>query len=153
MVDEVLVYITIYLLCMVKIIFGPAMGFSAGLHPLVSTLLTIAGMMTTISFFGFFGERLRHTRFIRFFKFKKVFSKKSRKFVTIWKKYGIIGISFLTPILLSPLGGGILAVAFGGSRKKMMGYMFVFSVMWSFVITYAFYYSGNTFRELMGYHK
>ncbi len=153
MVDEVLLYITIYLLSMVKIIFGPAMGFAAGLHPLVSTLLTIAGMMTTISLFGFFGERLRHTAFIRFFKFKKVFSKKSRKFVTLWKKYGIVGISFLTPILLSPLGGGILAIAFGGSRKKMMGYMFIFCVFWSFIITYAFYYSGNSFRELMGYHK
>lgn len=153
MVDEVILYITIYLLCMLKIIFGPTMGFAAGLHPLVSTLLTIAGMMTTISIFIFFGEKLKHTSIIRFFKFKKKFSPKTRRFVKIWKKYGIIGISFLTPILLSPPGGAILAIAFGGSRKQTIFYMFIFSVMWSFIITYAFYYSGNTFRELMGYHK
>ncbi|MCF6359519.1 MAG: hypothetical protein L3J29_02015 [Cyclobacteriaceae bacterium] len=138
---------------MVKIIFGPTMGYAAGFHPLVTTLLTITGMMTTVSIFSVFGERLRHTAFIRFFKFKKVFSKKSRKFVTLWKKYGIIGISFLTPILLSPPGGAILALAFGGSRKQMFVYMFVFSVLWSFLLTYGFYYSSDGVRELMGFHK
>ena len=151
--DEILVYITIYLLCMLKIVFGPTMGYAAGFHPLVTTLLTIAGMMTTISIFSLFGEKLRHTAFMRFFKFKKVFSPQSRKFVTLWKKYGLIGIAFLTPILLSPPGGAILAVAFGGSRKQMLFYMFVFSVAWSFLLTYGFYYSSDGVRELMGFHK
>ena len=151
--DEALVYITIYLLCMLKIVFGPTMGYAAGFHPLVSTLLTIAGMMTTISIFSLFGEKLRHTAFMRFFKFKKVFSPQSRRFVKIWKKYGLIGIAFLTPILLSPPGGAILAVAFGGPRKQMLLYMFFFSVVWSFILTYGFYYSSDGVRELMGFHK
>ncbi len=151
--DEIWVYITIYVLCMLKIVFGPTMGYAAGFHPLVSTLLTIAGMMTTISIFSFYGDRLRHTAFMRFFKFKKVFSPQSRRFVKIWNKYGLIGISFLTPILLSPPGGAILAVAFGGSKKHMLLYMFIFSVMWSFILTYGFYYSSDGVREFMGYHK
>ncbi len=153
MFDEALVYFTIYVLCMLKIIFGPTMGYAAGLPPFVTTLITIAGMMTTISIFSFFGEQLRHTAFIRFFKFKKVFSPQSRRFVKIWNKFGLIGISFLTPILLSPPGGAILAIAFGGSPKKMIIYMFIFSVMWSFIITYGFYFSSDSVRELMGIHK
>lgn len=153
MIDEALTYFSIYVLCMFKIIFGPIIGYSKGIHPLLTTLLTIAGMMTTITIFGLLGEQLRHTAFIRFFKFKKVFSKKSRRFVKIWKKYGIIGISFFTPILLSPPGGAILAVAFGGSKKQMMIYMFVFSVIWTFIITYAFYYGGDSVRTLFGYEK
>ena len=151
--EEALVYITIYLLCMVKIVFGPTMGYAAGFHPLVTTFLTIAGMMTTISIFSFFGERLRHTSFIRFFKFKRNFSPQSRRFVRVWNKYGLLGISFLTPILLSPPGGAILAVAFGGSPKQMFIYMLVFSVFWSFLLTYGFYYSSDGVRELMGFHK
>jgi hypothetical protein len=153
MIDEALVYFTIYLLCMFKIVFGPTMGYAAGFHPFVSTLLTIGGMMTTISIFSFYGERLRHTALIKFFKFKKVFSPQSRRFVKIWNKYGLIGISFLTPILLSPPGGAILAVAFGGSRKHLLLYMFIFSVMWSFILTYGFYYSSDSVREIMGFHK
>lgn len=153
MIDEVLVYITIYLLCMFKIVFGPTMGYAAGFHPLVSTLLTIAGMMTTVLIFSLNGERLRNTAFIKFFKFKKVFSPQSRKFVKVWNKYGLIGISFLTPILLSPPGGAILAVAFGGSKKHMILYMLVFSIFWSFLLTYGFYYSTDGVRELMGFHK
>lgn len=151
--DEVLVYITIYLLCMVKIVFGPTMGYAAGVSPLVSALLTIAGMMTTISILSFFGDKLRHTAFIKYFKFKKTFSPQSRRFVKIWNKYGLFGISFLTPILLSPPGGAILAIAFGGDRKKMFIYMFIFSVFWSFILTYGFYYSSDGVRELMGFHK
>ncbi len=153
MVDEALVYIAIYLLCMLKIVFGPTMGYAAGLHPLISTLLTIGGMMTTISIFSFFGEKLRHTAFIKFFKLKKAFSPQSRRFVKLWNKYGLLGISFLTPILLSPPGGAILAVAFGGSKKKMFIYMLISSVMWSFILTYGFYYSSDGVREIMGFHK
>lgn len=129
------------------------MGFAAGIHPFIATLLTIGGMMTTISIFSLFSEKIRHTAFVRFFKSKKVFSPKSRRLVKIWKKYGIIGISFLTPILLSPPGGAILAIAFGGKRKQILLYMFIFSVFWSFVITYGFYYSSDSVRELFGYHK
>ncbi len=151
--EEALVYITIYLLCMVKIVFGPTMGYAAGFHPLVTTLLTIAGMMTTVSIFSFFGEQLRHTAFIRFFKFKRTFSPQSRRFVKIWNKYGLLGISFLTPIILSPPGGAILAVAFGSSRKLMFIYMLIFSVFWSLILTYGFYYSSDGVRELMGFHK
>lgn len=150
MINEALIYFSIYVLCMFKIIFGPTMGYAAGIHPLITSVITISGMMTTILIFSLLGERLRHTAFIRFFKFKKVFSKKSRRFVKIWKKYGIIGISFLTPILLSPPGGAILAVAFGGSKKQMLIYMFVFSVIWSVIITYAYYYSGDSFRAMVG---
>ncbi len=151
--EEVMVYITIYLLCTIKIIAGPIMGYAAGFPPLVSTLLTIAGMMTTIFVFSLFGVQLRHTAFIRFFKLKKVFSPQSRRFVTIWKRYGLIGISFLTPILLSPPGGAILAVAFGGSRKKILLYMFMFGTIWSFILTYGFYYSSDEVREIMGFRK
>jgi hypothetical protein len=70
--------------------------------------------------------------------------------VRIWHKYGLLGISFLTPILLSPPGGAILAIAFGASKKQMLIYMFVFSVLWSFILTYSFYYSSDSVRVIMG---
>ena len=73
MINEALIYFSIYVLCMFKIIFGPTMGYAAGIHPLITSVITISGMMTTILIFSLLGERLRHTAFIRFFKFKKVF--------------------------------------------------------------------------------
>lgn len=143
-------YLTIYLLCMFKIIFGPTMGYAAGLSPLITVIITVAGMMTTILVFTFFGEKLREKVLRRFLKPKKVFTPKNRRFVKIWRKYGELGISFLTPILLSPPGGAIIAMALGGSRKKTIGYMFLWSVVWSTIITYTFYYAGDELRGFLG---
>lgn len=142
--------LTIYVLCMFKIIFGPTMGYAAGLSPLLTVIITVAGMMTTILIFTFFGEKLRERILRRYLKPKKVFTPKNRRFVKIWRKYGELGISFLTPILLSPPGGAIIAMALGGSRKKTIGYMLLWSVVWSTIITYTFYYAGDELRGFLG---
>jgi hypothetical protein len=147
--EEVLTILTIYFLCMFKIIFGPTMGYAAGFSPLLSVLLTVSGMMTTVFIFTFFGERLREKVLKKYIKPKKVFTSRNRKFVKIWRKYGELGIAFLTPILLSPPGGSIIAMALGGSRKKTIGYMLLWSVVWSTIITYTFYYSGDALREFL----
>ncbi len=151
--EEVLTIITIYLLCMFKIIFGPTMGYAAGLHPLVTVIITVSGMMTTVLIFTFFGERLRNTVLKKYMKPKKIFTAKNRRFVKIWRKYGELGISFLTPILLSPPGGSIIAIALGGSRKKTVVYMLLWSVVWTTIITYSFYYAGDEIREFLGARK
>ena len=145
-----LTILTIYVLCMFKIIFGPTMGYAAGLSPLLTVIITVAGMMTTILIFTFFCEKLRERILRRYLKPKKVFTPKNRRFVKIWRKYGELGISFLTPILLSPPGGAIIAMALGGSRKKTIGYMFLWSVVWSTIITYTFYYAGDELRGFLG---
>jgi hypothetical protein len=148
--EEVLTILTIYVLCMFKIIFGPTMGYAAGLSPLLTVIITVSGMMTTILIFTFFGEKLRERILRRYLKPKKVFTPKNRRFVKIWRKYGELGISFLTPILLSPPGGAIIAMALGGSRKKTIGYMLLWSVVWSTIITYTFYYAGDELRGFLG---
>jgi len=148
--EEVLTILTIYVLCMFKIIFGPTMGYAAGFSPLLSVVITVAGMMTTVLIFTFLGERVRTQVMQKYFKPKRVFTKRNRRFVKIWKKYGEMGISFLTPILLSPPGGAIIAMALGGDRKKTVGYMLLWSVVWSFIITYTFYYAGDELRDFLG---
>ena len=150
MASTIITYITIYLLCMFKIVFGPTMGYAAGLHPLESTLLTIAGMMTTVIVFSFAGEQIREKYLKRYFKRKKVFTKRNRRFVKVWRKYGELGIAFLTPILLSPPGGTLISIALGGTPRKTITYMFVWSVFWSFLITYGFYYFGDEIKTIVG---
>lgn len=126
------------------------MGYAAGFHPIVSILLTVGGMMTTVVIFTFLGDRLRKRILSKYFKQRKVFTQRNRRLVRIWKKYGVLGISFLTPILLSPPGGSIIAVALGGSPKKTILYMLFWSIFWSTIITYAFYYSGDSLRAFLG---
>ncbi|MEN8249674.1 MAG: hypothetical protein ABFS32_12135 [Bacteroidota bacterium] len=134
---------------MVKIILGPTIGYAAGLSPLLTIFLTVSGMMTTVLILTFIGEKLRNRIIKKYFKPKRVFSPRSRRFVKVWRNYGEMGISFLTPFLLSPPVGSIITMAFGGSRRKTIGYMLLWGVVWTTIITYTMYYAGDELREFI----
>ncbi len=65
---------------------------------------------------------------------KKVFNSRNRRLVRIWSNYGIIGIAFVTPILLSIPVGTFIATRLIHNKKKVMMYMFISIVFWSFLM-------------------
>ena len=67
-------------------------------------------------------------------KKKKVFTKGNRRFITIKNKYGLIGISALTPILLSIPLGCFLASRFYKGKKSTIPVMLMGIVFWAFVL-------------------
>ncbi len=136
-------YVSVFLISCVKFILGPILGLSYGINIPVICILTTAGMMLTVYVICYFGEPIR-SFFVRVFgkKKKKVFSPKSRRFVEIWNKYGIKGIAFLTPILLSPPGGTFIAIAFGGKKSDIIKWMWVSSAFFSVVLTLVMKYAS-----------
>ena len=137
--------IPVYLSTMIKFIFGPVGGYLAGLAFGTTIFVTVAGMMTVVVLFSFFGDFMRIQIVSRFFPNKKRFTPRNRKFVTIWRKYGLAGVAALTPVLLTPIGGSILAVSFGAPRNKLLLYMFISAVFWSLVFSGATYALGREF--------
>jgi hypothetical protein len=80
---------------------------------------------------------------------KKIFTKKNRKIVTIWRKYGLIGIAFLTPVILSIPIGTIIANNLVDDKRKIFLYMFVSILFWSLFMTSLFeIFHANTVPEL-----
>ena len=144
---EILKGISIFLLTMLKFIAGPTLGYAAGFSFLTTVLITIAGMMASVVLFTYLGTYLRQRVFSRFFKRKKVFSSKSRRFVTIWKKYGIVGVAFLTPLLLTPIGGTILLTSFGSPKRSILLNMTISAIFWSLVFVSLVYAFGTAFLE------
>ncbi len=65
---------------------------------------------------------------------KKVFTKGNRRFISIKNKYGLIGISALTPILLSIPLGCFLASRFYADKKSTIPIMLVGIIFWAFVL-------------------
>jgi membrane protein DedA with SNARE-associated domain len=140
--EEVLKTITLVVLpSMVKFVFGPIAGYAAKLH-IVSTILgTIIGMMIVVVAFAFFGELLRNL-------IQKIFPNRSKKdshtkFRQIWDKYGMVGVAALTPLLLSPVGGSVIAVSFGAPRKKLILYMLISAIIWAIVYSSLIYLLGD----------
>ncbi|MEQ8629041.1 hypothetical protein [Ekhidna sp.] len=135
-------YFTVYFLSGLKFVFGPAFGVANDLPIVPIIVLTALGMMTTIYLFTFFGNEIRQF-FGRFRKNKRVFSKKSRRFVRMWRKFGLKGMCLLTPLILTPPGGGLLVNLLGSKKKLILKWMWISAILWSTIITlvakYAFW--------------
>lgn len=142
--EIVLRVVTVYVSTMVKFVFGPLGGYAAGLNIVVTILVTVCSMMTVVMAFAFFGNFIRKQVMRRIFNSKK-FTERNRKYVSIWRRYGLFGIAFLTPILLTPIGGTLLAISFGTPRNKLILFMFVSAAAWSVLMTVVVYFFGNTF--------
>jgi membrane protein DedA with SNARE-associated domain len=149
--EEILRAIPVYLSSMLKFILGPIGGYASGLHVVTTIIATFLGMMTMVLVFTYCGEWLRHKVFKRFQGKGKAnkFSERNRKFTTIWKKYGLTGVAFLTPLILTPIGGTLLAVSSGSPKEKIIYYMFISAAVWSVIFTGGIYFFGNEIMKFL----
>ena len=140
---EILIAIPVYLSSMLKFIFGPVGGYAAGLELVTTILATVAGMMTVVLSFTYAGGWLREKVLHRLFGKRKKFSESNRRFTKIWKKYGLVGVAALTPIILTPIGGTLLAISSGSPKEKIILFMFVSASVWAVILSATIYYFGN----------
>jgi hypothetical protein len=149
MLEEIAKAIPVYVSSMLKFILGPLGGYAAGLNIVTTILVTVAGTMTVVVAFAFFGDFLKEKVLARVFTGQKKFSGRNRRFVTIWKKYGLVGVAALTPVLLTPIGGTLLAISFGAPKNKLIFYMFVSASIWSVSLSMMFYFFGQFVPDFM----
>lgn len=134
MLSNLMKYVIVYLISMFKFIGGPAFGAAYDLNIAVTALMTILGMMTSVLIISFFGIRLRNWT-IRKYKIKRrVFTKRNRRLIKIWRGYGEFGVSFFTPVFFSPVIGTLLVTLLGGKQKKVVFYMFISAVFWALAL-------------------
>jgi hypothetical protein len=137
MLEDIGQYIVIFLSSMLKFIGGPLLGKLYGLSIIETAIFTSLGMMASVYIFSsFFGNKIHDWILKTFYKDRKLFSKKNRRTVKIWRAYGLKGIAFLTPILLTPIGGTIVAASFGESRKRIFKYMLLSAVFWACIFSF-----------------
>ena len=137
MIFELVKYLPVYLGSMVKFIAGPTAGMAMGLGLVETAILTMLGTMTTVFLFMTMGSTFRAWHKKRYPNSKKkVFTKKNRRFVTVWQKFGVLGVAILTPVLFTPIGGAILVAYVGAPKKEVYLYMFLSSTFWAFVVTW-----------------
>ncbi|MCH7412785.1 hypothetical protein MM213_04755 [Belliella sp. R4-6] len=134
MISYILKFSAIYFTCLFKFVAGPILGAAAGYSIFEITLVTVSGMMTTVFFITYLGDWVKANWKIKARKKKNIFSKKNRRIVKIWQKFGPIGIATITPILLTPIGGTIIMIAFRVEKRKVFTYMFISALSWALVL-------------------
>jgi hypothetical protein len=65
---------------------------------------------------------------------KKVMTRFNRRVITVKQKFGLAGIAFITPILLSTPVGAFLAERFFKDKKKIIIYLSAASVFWGLTL-------------------
>lgn len=141
---EILKYLSVYLVSMVKFFGGPLTGVSLGLSYLETALLTVAGMMTSVVIFSILGEAVSKWFTARRQARKKpVFSKKNRRIVQVWQRFGVPGVAFLTPVIFTPIFGTIVVALFGAQRRYIFIHMLWSAIVWSAILNLMVFEFGD----------
>lgn len=136
MLPHLLKYASVFLLGMVKFVAAPMAGIAAGLSFPLIWVLSVAGMMTTVVLISSVGKMWAlHLRQRRETKGKPLFSRKSRRIVGIFRRFGMPGIAFLTPILFSPIGGTVIATQLHVPRLRILFHMLWSAILWGGAFT------------------
>ena len=132
----------------IKFVAGPITGFGIGLSMLETILCTWLGMMTTVTIMLTVGRflvqqisRLRDEK-------PKLFSGRARYAVRVWQRFGIIGITVMTPLLFTPIGGSLLALSFKVPTLRVLFFMALSGIFWAIVFT-EMMYQLTFVRELL----
>lgn len=153
MLEEILKAIPVVLASAIKFILGPLEGYALKLHPLTTIFSTLLGMMISVVAFTFFGDWLKQRFFSKLLTRPANLSNRRRKFIILMRKYGLGGIALMTPIILTPIGGTLLAVGMNKPKEKILLFMFISASFWSIVLTLTVYASGkaimNHFPDFM----
>jgi hypothetical protein len=128
-------YFLIIMLSALKFALGPIAAFKIQLNFFETVICTSTGMMLSVVVFSIIGHRVKIWQEHHFPRKKKLFTTKNRRIVAIWQKFGLTGIAILTPILLMPIGGTLLAAAFGEHSKRIILFMLPSAIAWAIVIT------------------
>ncbi|MFN4084446.1 MAG: hypothetical protein ACK4LB_00810 [Spirosomataceae bacterium] len=133
-------YFAVITAAMIKFFAGPVTGVGLGLHPIEIIVCSWLGMMISVTVFVFAGDWIQR----QWKRPRKSSIKSKRRYIKIKQAAGLWGIAFLTPALLSPIGGALVAVAFRYDRKEILTKMAVAGGIWAVVQAYAF----NAIRNL-----
>lgn len=121
-------YLSVALMSGFKFMVGVGMSLAMGLSFWEQFLSTTTGGIAGVWFFTYLGDRIR--AWVRRFRRGPAKPFPPPRWAHLWAKYGLWGVAFLTPPILSPPIGTAIALAFGTPRHRILGPMTLAMVVW-----------------------
>jgi hypothetical protein len=151
--------LTVFLLCAVKPGLGgiPAAVFAFKFNFPETLIICSAGSFAGIFSFTYLIEailkwlnKFLDKHFPNRNKNKKVFTWKNRFIIKAKRNFGIIGVSAITPILLSYPLGIFLSIRFFGEHRKTIVWMCISSVFWTVALYFLFHFFHKSLQDFFG---
>ncbi len=136
MKSEILKYLSVAFASALKFFGGPITGVVLQLNWVETAIASATGMMMMVVTLTFLGKWVQGLLSNYRKKPSKKFTKSNRMAIKVWKRFGIIGIAFLTPPLFTPIFGPLLAVAFKVPRNSIFMWMSLSAIIWGFGISF-----------------
>lgn len=136
--------ISVFLLSTVKFVFGAVpMALAMGFSFFEAVTITSLGGFTGVIFFVMMSDKIvtnlkkRKEKKIQqqHLPPKKIFTRKNKTIIRVKKRFGLMGIALLTPLLLSIPIGCFLAVRYFKDKQRILVYMFGSILFWSVAIS------------------
>jgi len=132
-------YVSVIIASTIKFIGGPLTGATLGLSWFETAICTTIGMMLSVIAITYAGAAIQ-ALVDRFRKERpRRFTSRTRLAIRVWKRFGLMGIALLTPLILTPIGGTALAVSFRVGRGQLLLYMLISGICWAIIQTLAIY--------------
>ncbi|NIJ56077.1 hypothetical protein [Dyadobacter arcticus] len=129
-------YFSVALASTLKFFGGPIAGVILKLTWIETAICSAIGMMFTVLLLTYIGGGIQALIKKHRKSKPKKFTRTNRIAVNIWRRFGIIGIAFLTPPLFTPIFGPILAIAFKVPRASIFLWMSISAIIWGLGISY-----------------
>ena len=132
-------YLSVAFSSALKFIAGPLTGLALGLSWYETAFCSATGMMASVLVVTYVGKGVQ--RLIRRWRNTppRRFTKTNRLAVRIWKRFGMLGIALLTPLIFTPIGGAIIAVAFRVPKRDIFFWMLMSSLTLGALLSYLVY--------------
>lgn len=136
MIELLLKILTVLFWSAVKFIVGVGVAIALGFNQIEILIICVSGGMLGVVVYLYLWEQL--LKLYRRFRPKKhrpiKFSKFKRRLVIFIRKYEVWGIALLTPIILTPPIGTILAASIEHNKWRIKFIMFASFCTWTLII-------------------
>jgi hypothetical protein len=130
---ELLEWLSVVGVASLKVIPGLALAIAHQMSPLEIFLALTIGSSLGVLIFTLFGLRIRRWRKERRKRKgirKPLNFRKARKWKRLWSRYGLPGVALLTPPMLSPPIGTLIAVLFERRKGRILIFMGASILLW-----------------------
>jgi hypothetical protein len=142
---EIARVLSVMALSMVELWAGYAAAIALGLGPLMAALVSGCGAFLGVFLIAVFGQRLRVWVIDRFAGGEE--GKRAARVAGLWKKYGIVGVGIVAPLVVGVPVATALGIGLGAPTAKLLSLMGVVIVFWCVVL------AGATILGIHGFHS
>ncbi len=107
-------------------------GMALKLNPFINGIASALGAIIGALLVIFFGSHLR----ARLFRKKNKNGENKGHIYKIWRKYGVIGLGLLSPLITGAPLGGAIGISLGANPKRLFLWMSIGIVIWTIVLTW-----------------